>query len=202
MLEPPTSSAGQVKTHGIEAPRLWRQIRRLMTIMATQCQSAAITRLWGHMARTAEAEIDAGAAYIYHRTGENIWDNGVKIMATDPDPEDRFSKVSISGDYAIVGAYGEDSGGRQRGRAYIYRRTGENSWDAGRKIMAIDSQQDDYFGISTAVSGDYAIAGAFGGQNKGRTGAAYIFNKEKIRFFYVKVNQEGNSKLSLREPGR
>jgi len=43
---------------------------------------------------------------------KNTWDEGVKIKSFDLDIEDNFGvSVAIDGDYAIVGASGESSGG-------------------------------------------------------------------------------------------
>jgi hypothetical protein len=122
---------------------------------------------------------NAGAAYIFQRTGTNTWDTGVKIVAADAQTADLFGySVAISGDYAVVGAYGEDAGGSSAGAAYIFHRTGTNTWDTGTKIVASDAAAGDYFGISVAISGDYAAIGAFaedaGGSN---AGAAYIFHR-------------------------
>jgi hypothetical protein len=129
---------------------------------------------------------DAGAAYIFHRTGMNTWDAGTKIMATDADASDWFGwSVSISGDYAVVGSYLEDGGAGDpllnAGAAYIFRRTGTNSWDSGTKIVASDAQDEDYFGYSVSISGDLAIAGAQqedggAGDPLGSAGAAYLFD--------------------------
>ncbi len=117
---------------------------------------------------------DAGAAYIYHRTGINSWDTGVKIVAADPEAEDAFGQqVAISGDYALVGAIGEDSGGSSAGAAYIYQRTGTNTWDTGVKIVATDPEAGDFFGSSVAISGDYAIVSA----ERKDEGAAYIYHR-------------------------
>lgn len=120
---------------------------------------------------------NAGAAYIFHRTGTNTWDSGVKIMAADAQADDHFGlSVAISGDYAIVGAYFEDTGGSYAGAAYIFHRTGTNSWDTGVKIVAPDAQANDLFGWSVAISGDYGIVGARGEDSGGSaSGAAYIF---------------------------
>jgi len=120
---------------------------------------------------------NAGAAYIFRRTGTNTWDTGTKILATDPQADDLFGySVSISGDYAVVGAFQEDAGGTDAGAAYIYRRTGTNTWDTGTKIVAPDAQAGDKFGTSVSISGEYAIVGA-NAENEGGTlaGAAYIF---------------------------
>ena len=121
----------------------------------------------------------AGAAYIFRRTDTNTWDAGVKIQASVPHANDFFGRsVAISGDYAIVGAYLEDAGGTwDAGAAYIFRRTDTNTWDAGTKIMASDKQAGDYFGISVAISGDYAIVGAPWEDPGGITdaGSAYFY---------------------------
>ena len=113
------------------------------------------------------------AAYIFHRTGTNTWDSGVRVYSSDLETfNSHGSSVAISGDYAIVGA----SYTITRGAAYIYRRTGTNTWDFGTTIRASDSATDDYFGGSVSISGDYAIVGATGNDDSGSaSGSAYIF---------------------------
>lgn len=122
---------------------------------------------------------DRGAAYIFRSLGNNIWDTGFKITAFDSADNDRFGYyVSISGDYAIVGAPYEDGTGSDKGAAYIFRRTGTNSWDTGTKITASDAADEDEFGNSVSISGDYAIVGAAGKDNSGiQQGAAYIYHR-------------------------
>jgi hypothetical protein len=122
----------------------------------------------------------AGAAYIFHRTGVNTWDSGTKIVASDAQADDQFGySVSISGDYAVVGARFEDGGGGDplsgAGAAYIFRRTGTNTWNTGTKIVASDATSSDYFGSSVSISGDYAIVGAKNAD--GLRGQAYVFER-------------------------
>lgn len=127
----------------------------------------------------------AGAAYVFYRTGGNAWDSGTKLVAPDTQADDFFGfSVAISGDHAIVGAMGEDGGGgdplRSAGAAYVFHRTGANAWDSGTKLVAPDAQADDKFGISVAISGDYAIVGAHSedggsGNPYPGAGAAYIY---------------------------
>ena len=124
-----------------------------------------------------------GAAYIYRRTGTTTWDSGKKITASDTQVNDQFGvSVAISGDYTVVGAYAEDTGGSYAGAAYIFLRTGTNTWDGGTKITASDAQVNDWFGFSVAISGDYAVVGAYsedGGSGNpiSDAGAAYIFSR-------------------------
>ncbi len=124
-----------------------------------------------------EGGSNAGAAYIFQRTGPNTWDSGTKIMAADADAGEEFGKsVAISGNYAIVGAHLEDEGGSSAGAAYIFQRTGPNTWDSGTKIMAADAEANDWFGSSVAISGNYAVVGA-SQEDEGEysAGAVYVF---------------------------
>ena len=122
----------------------------------------------------------AGAAYVFRRTGANSWDTGTKLTAPDAQHGDWFGvSVALSAEYAIIGAIGEDAGGRYAGAAYIFRRTGADSWNAGTKLTAPDAQTGDCFGSSVGLSGNCAIVGGFGTINAGgdNTGAAYIFRR-------------------------
>ncbi|MHC1774362.1 MAG: T9SS type A sorting domain-containing protein [Lentimicrobium sp.] len=116
------------------------------------------------------------------------WDQIIKTVASDRGTDDYFGySVAISGDYAIVGAYEEDedaTGGNTHtnaGSAYIFKNN-EGTWSQLQKIVASDRGADDYFGYSVAISGDYAIVGAFkedddntGGNNLTDAGSVYIF---------------------------
>lgn len=121
--------------------------------------------------------ISRGAAYIYRRTGTNTWDSGTTIRASDAATDDIFGgSVSISGDYAIVGATGNDDGGSASGSAYIFIRTGTNTWSQQAKLPASDAAAVDYFGESVSISGDYAIVGAPYNDDAGNaSGSAYSF---------------------------
>ncbi len=129
------------------------------------------------------SEEDAGAAYIYKRDENNNWYEVEKLTSSDSQSNDHFgSNVSISGDYAIVGAYGEDEGGNSAGAAYIYKRAENNNWYEVEKLISSDSQSNDYFGSAVSISGDYAFVGAWHEDEGGYlAGATYIFrNKETV----------------------
>jgi hypothetical protein len=127
----------------------------------------------------AGAGTERGAAYIFHRTGPDTWDAGVRLEATNVADGQRFGyAVAIDGDYAIVGN-GEVYG---RSSAYIFYRTGLNTWDTGVKIDPPAVILYGFFGYAVAVSGDYAVVGAFGEIGGGtgtydRAGASYIFRR-------------------------
>jgi len=102
----------------------------------------------------------------------------LKITASDGASSDYFgTAVSISGDYAIVGADGDDDNGDNSGSAYIFGRT-ESGWIQLAKLTASDGASSDYFGKAVGISGDYAIVGAYWDDDKGDySGSAYIFEK-------------------------
>jgi FG-GAP repeat/Divergent InlB B-repeat domain len=117
----------------------------------------------------------SGSAYIFHKEGA-IWSQQAKLLASDGFDGDQFGyRVSISGDYAIIGAYGIDDNGSNSGAAYIFFRDG-TSWAQQAKITGTDVGYKDSFGASVSISGNYAVIGATGADdNDSYSGAAYIF---------------------------
>jgi len=129
----------------------------------------------------------SGSAYIFKRTLKFIppggfvwvWEEQAKLLASDGAASDYFGySVSISGDYAIVGSVNNDDKGNNSGSAYIFRRDG-TSWVQHQKLLASDCAASDSFGYSVSISGDYAIVGAIGDDDKGNdSGSAYIFKRD------------------------
>ena len=105
-----------------------------------------------------------------------------KLKASDPELSDQFGQfVAISGDgnYAIVGAPQEDTGGNAAGAAYIYVRSG-NSWSQQQKIQSSNIGAGDEFGCAVSINSDgtYAIVGAWAEDTTATTaGSAYIFTR-------------------------
>jgi hypothetical protein len=119
---------------------------------------------------------NSGSAYIFNRSGET-WSQQQKLIASDGAASDVFgNSVSISVDFAIVGAYQDDDKGSNSGSAYIFKRDG-TSWSQQAKMTASDGAADDYFGYSVSISGDLAIIGATQYFTSG-TGKAYIFKRD------------------------
>jgi len=102
---------------------------------------------------------EKGAAYIYHWNGTS-WIQQAKLVAFDAEYGDWFgSAVDISGNYAIVGAHGDEiSTYSNAGSAYIYKRNG-TSWNFHDKIFQKVSQLNAYsdFGRNVAIDGEYAV---------------------------------------------
>lgn len=95
------------------------------------------------------------------------------LIATDASANDKFGNaVSISGDFAIVGAHDDDDAGASSGAAYIFKVSNGN-WSQSQKITANDANAGDLFGYSVSINENQLIIGAYGENNY--TGAAYIF---------------------------
>ncbi len=124
---------------------------------------------------------DSGSATIFKRnTITNDWEFQVKLLNVNPQSGDWFgTAVSISGDYAIIGANGDDEGGfSNNGSATIFKiNTINNTWQYHGKLLNPIPQNDDYFGYAVSVSGDYAMVGAPFDEEDGFTnnGSATIF---------------------------
>ena len=111
-----------------------------------------------------------GSAYIFVREGTS-WIEQAKLTPNDAAVAARFgSSVSISGDYAIVGAKGSSS-------AYIFVRSG-GSWHQEAKLASNDTSVGERVGWSVSISGDYAIVGAPAGGGDGAPGWAHVFARD------------------------
>ncbi len=81
--------------------------------------------------------------------------------------------VCIDGDYAVVGAPGYQG----TGAAYIFHHS-DTIWKEVARLIALDAANEDFFGQAVSISGNVAIVGALGKDDKGNnSGAAYIFEK-------------------------
>jgi len=120
---------------------------------------------------------NSGAAYIYKRSG-TTWSEQAKLIASGSTDWALFgNSVSIKGDYAVIGAKGDDENGKNSGAAYIFKREGAG-WVQKTKLTAWDGGAQDYFGLSVSVDGDYVIVGAPYDDDKGEnTGSVYIFKR-------------------------
>jgi len=114
-----------------------------------------------------------------------------KVVASDRENLSYFgSSVAISGDYAIVGALGEDEDANgnfsmeRAGAVYIFHKE-NNTWTQIKKIAAPVRSSFMQFGSKVAISGDVAAVGAPGegvdlpgGGTASSAGAIYVFQKD------------------------
>jgi cyclophilin family peptidyl-prolyl cis-trans isomerase len=135
---------------------------------------------------TDTTKTNAGAAYIFyrHQGGTNHWGLQVGLSPSDAAVNDWFGySVSINGEYAIIGAIGDDpdsSFPNFTGSAYIFRHNG-TSWAQQAKLTASDGADQDRFGRSVSIDGYYAIVGAYQNDDNGsNSGSAYIFEPNDL----------------------
>lgn len=102
----------------------------------------------------------------------------VNYSVSDAEDFDQFgSTVAIDGDYAAIGAPGDDEGGiSNQGSVYIFR-FNNGSWTQHQKISINNLHANARFGSSVAMSNDLLVVGApsedVNGQ--GSHGAVYVF---------------------------
>jgi len=136
---------------------------------------------------------NAGSAYVFIYTGSS-WTQQAKLTASDADNDDEFGiSVSIDGDYAIVGAHKEDGSGTDRGAAYVFYRSG-TTWTQQQKLTPGDTADNDFFGKSVSIDGEYAIVGCPG--KNSNQGFSYIFKRTGTVWSQMtKVGATGSNKL-------
>ncbi len=124
---------------------------------------------------------NAGSAYVFKRNG-NIWDQQVKLVASDGGTFDQFGNaVAIENDYIVVGAWMEDGvlSSGSSGAVYLFKRDGEN-WEEETKIHTSNGGQDDFFGHSVLINNDFIVVGASKDDDNGyNCGSVYIYHKNE-----------------------
>jgi hypothetical protein len=172
---------------------------------------------------TNESASNSGAAYVFVRSGIS-WSEEAYVKASNPDAQDAFGhSLALSGDGSTlaVGAYREASnatviGGDESnnsatdsGAVYVFLRSG-TTWNQQAYVKASNSEADDQFGWSLALSadGNTLVVGAnneesnatgVGGDQTNNTstdsGAAYAFVRSGstwVQRSYVKASNTGS----------
>lgn len=122
----------------------------------------------------------AGAAYIYKKDAEGLWEATQSLKAFDSTSMAEFgSAVKISDDYVIIASGRADLGDTIRaGALYVYENEGNNNYDFTTKLTASDFNRDAKLGMNSsclALQGNLIVAGAPGDYLW--TGGVYIFEK-------------------------
>jgi len=128
-----------------------------------------------------------GSAYVFTRTGTN-WAEQQKLLGNDSMYGDEFgSSVSIDGDTALIGAYGDDG---TRGSAYVFIRNGD-SWSQQAKLLAENGAMGDLFGISVSIEGDTVVIGA----------DEYYANTFGSTYIFTRTGTTWTQEAKLTDPG-
>ena len=126
---------------------------------------------------TNENGFEAGAAYIFTRSG-TTWTQQAKLIASDGQAEDHFGyNCALLGDTAFIGANWDDDNGDGSGSMYVFTRSG-TTWTQQQKLLASDGQAGDRFGGFIALSDDTALIGTYWDDDNGvDSGSMYVFTR-------------------------
>lgn len=136
-----------------------------------------------------------GSVYIFYKNqgGTDNWGQFIKIKPADGNGSDFFGySVALSGSDLVVGAWGVDDVGTNRGRIYIYSKDegGTDNWGLqAQHLPTLDGVNQ--FGIAVDIDGDYIISGAPAADTAGyaQTGDCHIYYR----------NQGGNDNWGLQQ---
>jgi LPXTG-site transpeptidase (sortase) family protein len=109
-----------------------------------------------------ERVISAGAAYIFTKSGHS-WKQSAVLTAPDGLSFDQFGQaVDIDGSTVVVGALGATQAGETgAGAVYIFKKI-SGKWSFQTRAVTDPAGEDDLFGKSLAIDGDWFVAGASG----------------------------------------
>jgi len=112
------------------------------------------------------------------------WVQLAELSASDHQPGDDFSVVTIFGDTIVVGAPLKTINGKaQQGAAYVFikPKTGWTNATETAELTASDGESGDAFGFAVATNDEAVVIGAsFANIGSNRMqGAAYVFLKPK-----------------------
>jgi trimeric autotransporter adhesin len=163
----------------------------------------------------------AGAAYVFARTG-TTWSQQAYLKASNTQAYDYFGEsVALAGDTLVIGAAREDSAATgvngdqsnnaafSAGAAYVFTRT-DAGWSQQAYLKASNTDAEDAFGSSVAVTGDTIVVGAPGeasaatGINGDQTnnvlfyaGAAYVFERTDTTWIQQAYLKASNTEHDL-----
>lgn len=127
-------------------------------------------------------EAVVGAAYVFTQNEPPFWNQHTKLVAGDRSGGDQLGfAVAIGENEVIAGAPKHNAGGLSSGAAYIFEQREDGSWVESGKLSDGETASEDQFGVSVAISGNFAISGAQQDDDIApNAGAAYIFERSGL----------------------
>ncbi|MEI6784777.1 MAG: FG-GAP repeat protein, partial [Verrucomicrobiota bacterium] len=149
----------------------------------------------------------SGAAYVFVRSG-TTWTQQAYLKASNTWGYEHFGySVSVSGDTVVVGASNEFHA-TGYGAAYVFVRNGTN-WTQQAYLNASNTDDQDEFGSSVAISGNTVVVGVYGEDSSAsgvngnqsnnsalNSGAAYVFVRNGTNWTqqaYLKASNTGTN---------
>ena len=117
---------------------------------------------------------NSGAVYAYTYDGAD-WTQEAIITISDAESGDFFGySVDLDGSYLIASCHRDDDDGFNSGSAYFFVKSGFNWFPI--KLNGNDTDVEDYFGISVAISGNIITIGSTQDDDNGsNSGSVYSF---------------------------
>jgi hypothetical protein len=121
-----------------------------------------------------------GAAYIYQKDLNNIWQFKQRILASDGQSSDQFGfSVSIDSNICFISAIQNNS---NRGAVYVFERNSSDIWVETKKIVASDIAPNDFFSYSISNSNNTLVIGA-PGEDHDETGNVFLESSGSVYVF-------------------
>ena len=123
---------------------------------------------------------NCGSVYVFTRDQQGVWSEQQELFAVNDLLSSQYfgQSVALDGDTAVVGVDGDDDFGSSSGAAHVFVRNAQGTWIHQQKLTASDAESLDRLGVSVAVDGDTAVAGAYlEGEGGQQAGAAYVFTR-------------------------
>jgi len=137
-------------------------------------------------------------AYFYRLDGGNwVADGSVSRGSTGSSNQFGYS-VAIDGDYAIVGANQTGAGSLTKtGSATIYRREADATWVEQITLAPDELYDNDQFGYSVAIDGDFAAIGAInqGSWESSWSGSVYVYQRVGSTWIFTGKLQPENGTI-------
>jgi hypothetical protein len=125
--------------------------------------------------------LQEGGAYIYEKQSDETWDETIIDDENWAVGDYLGFGVSISGDIAVVGAPMYPVTGRQpgAGKAIVLERNNAGAWNIVQTLTPSDGQDQDNFGVSVSMSGNFIVVAAPNHDVNGisNAGKAYVFER-------------------------
>ncbi|MNU88028.1 hypothetical protein D3C71_778300 [compost metagenome] len=131
--------------------------------------------------------INAGAVYVFERNSGGVWQQVIKIRASDAHSYDIFGHVALHGKYLVVGSYNDYDANEMNykdaaGAVYVFERTDGGEWLPVQKLTASDRASGNLFN-QVAVDGYtktivVGAPGVVGANPAPQSGAAYVFKRD------------------------
>lgn len=152
-----------------------------------------------------QAASKKGKVHIYKKT-ESTWEPDIIITSNSPTKSRRFgSSIMLSDDHLIIGDY--ENGPQHEGSAYIYKHS-DGIWTLKKTLKGGTITRNGDYGISVAISDNYAIVGAMSenhptSKSKKKIGAAYVYRREgehwhhQAKLVPIDISKNDNFGLSV-----